>query len=80
MEQINTKIKRWGHSLAVVLPKRLLAEQSLDEGSEVTIMVRSAAVSTVGEVLTWARRHPVGLPKATDEMIRLVDRELWGTN
>lgn len=36
---MNIKIKRWGNSLGIVLPKKIVEEQGLEEGEEVIIQV-----------------------------------------
>ena len=38
-----TKIKCWGNSLGIVLPKALVQEEGLKEGEEVEITVRKAS-------------------------------------
>ncbi len=37
---IKAKVKRWGNSVGVVLPKKLVAEEGLREGEEVEVTVR----------------------------------------
>ena len=38
-----TKIKRWGNSLGIVLPKALVYEEELKEGEEVEVTVRKVS-------------------------------------
>jgi antitoxin component of MazEF toxin-antitoxin module len=37
-----SKVKRWGNSLGVVLPKTLVEDEGLKEGQEVEVTVRKA--------------------------------------
>ena len=38
-----SKVKRWGNSLGVVLPKTLVEEEGLREGEEVEVTVRKVS-------------------------------------
>ena len=38
-----TKVKRWGNSLGIVLPKTIVDEEGLKEGEEVEVTVRKAS-------------------------------------
>lgn len=38
-----TKVKCWGNSLGIVLPKTLVDEEGLKEGEEVEVTVRKAS-------------------------------------
>ena len=37
------KVKRWGNSLGIVLPKTLVEEEGLKEGKEVKVTVRKVS-------------------------------------
>jgi antitoxin component of MazEF toxin-antitoxin module len=79
MEQITAKVRRWGNSFGILLPKKVVDEEHLDEGSEVTITVQPKRAMTVGELMAWAKQHP--LPRhqqTTDELMRAIDHELYG--
>ncbi|MGA2683034.1 MAG: AbrB/MazE/SpoVT family DNA-binding domain-containing protein [Candidatus Bathyarchaeia archaeon] len=38
-----TKVKRWGNSLGIVLPKTLVDEEGLKEDEEVEVIVRKSS-------------------------------------
>lgn len=40
MAQITTKVKKWGNSLGVLLPKELVQDEKLKEGSEISIFIQ----------------------------------------
>lgn len=40
---VKTKIKCWGNSLGIVLPKNLVDEEDLTEGEEVEVTVRKVS-------------------------------------
>jgi antitoxin component of MazEF toxin-antitoxin module len=79
MEQITTKIRRWGHSFAVILPKRVVVQEELEEGSDVTLTIQPKNVMTVRALMDWATKHvhPSAL-QSTEAIMREVDWELYG--
>ena len=61
-----TKIKCWGNSLGVILPKALVDEEELTEGEEVEITVRK-----VSDVRSLRGKYPFkDLQHEKDEMKR----------
>ncbi len=60
------KVKCWGNSLGVVLPKKLIEEEGLKEGEEVEITVRK-----VSDVRRLRGKYPfTNLQHEKDEMKR----------
>jgi len=79
MEQITTKVKRWGNSFGVLLPKKVVEQEHLDEGSEITITVQPTRAMTVGELMEWVKQHPLPAPEqTTEEIMQEIDHELYG--
>jgi antitoxin component of MazEF toxin-antitoxin module len=61
-----TKIKCWGNSLGVILPKALVDEEELTEGEEVEITVRK-----ISDVRSLRGKYPFkDLQHEKDEMKR----------
>ena len=61
-----TKVKCWGNSLGVVLPKALVDEEELKEGEEVEITVRK-----VSDIRSLRGKYPFkNLQREKDEMKR----------
>jgi antitoxin component of MazEF toxin-antitoxin module len=61
-----TKIKHWGNSLGIVLPKALVEEEGLKEGEEVEVTVRK-----VTDVSSLRGKYPFkNLQNEKDEMKR----------
>ena len=61
-----SKVKRWGNSLGVVLPKTLVEEEGLREGEEVEVTVRK-----VSDVRSLRGKYPFkDLQQEKDEMKR----------
>lgn len=63
---VKTKIRCWGNSLGVVLPKALVDEEELKEGEEVEITVHK-----VSDVRSLRGKYPFkDLQREKDEMKR----------
>lgn len=78
MERIKAIIKKWENSFAVILPKKLVDTQNIEEGTEITITIEPTKKMTVGDLMEFAKKH--SLPKSkktTDEIMREIDEEFW---
>lgn len=61
-----SKVKRWGNSLGIVLPKALVEEEGLKEGEEVEVTVRK-----ISDVRALRGKYPFeDLQHEKDEMRR----------
>ena len=61
-----TKIKCWGNSLGIILPKNLVAEEDLKEGQEIEVTIRK-----VSDVRSLRGKYPFrDLKNEKDEMKR----------
>ncbi len=59
-----SRLKRWGNSFGVVIPRRLVKDEDLKEGEEVEV-----TVSKIVNIKALRGRFPVAdLQKAKDEM------------
>ncbi len=64
-----SRLRRWGNSLGVAVPKELARKEGLREGEEVEVLVRR-----VSDIRTLRGRFPIKeLQKAKEEM-----RKGWG--
>lgn len=79
MEQIKTKVKKWGNSFGVVIPKEIINSQGLKEDNEVFITVQPKKYTTVGDIMTMAKKFKLKRKsrKSTQEIMDEIDRELW---
>lgn len=78
MERIKAVTKKWGNSFAVILPKKLVDTQNIEEGTEITITIEPTKKMSVGDLMEFAKKHP--LPKSkktTDKIMREIDEEFW---
>jgi antitoxin component of MazEF toxin-antitoxin module len=78
METIKTKVRRWGNSFGIVIPKEVIKNKGFKEGEEVLVDIRGKGL-TVGEIMEMSRK--MGLPKRlrdvdTQKALDEIDREL----
>ena len=66
----NARVRRWGSSLGVVLPKEVVRTEGLREGDEVALQVKKAL--TVQQAFGTLRGWRVNAQKLKDEL-----REGW---
>lgn len=72
MTEIRATVRRWGSSLATVLPPEILRRQSIREGDEVLLDVRKANRPEDVFGLLAARRMD---PQAIKDRLRREDNE-----
>ncbi|MEK6889327.1 MAG: AbrB/MazE/SpoVT family DNA-binding domain-containing protein [Nanoarchaeota archaeon] len=78
MDEVVTKLKKWGNSYGVLLPIKIVNEQKLKENSEVVISVKPHKTLTVGELMELAKKYPLKSKKSTEEIMKEMDYELYG--
>ncbi len=80
MEQIKTRIKKWGNSFGIILPKDFMNSKKLEEGSEISVMIAPNNKMTVGDLMELSKK--IGLTKKlkgidTQKVLDETDKELW---
>ncbi|MFH1290555.1 MAG: AbrB/MazE/SpoVT family DNA-binding domain-containing protein [Nanoarchaeota archaeon] len=80
MEKTKVRVKKWGNSFGVVLPKALIEKQKLKEGVEIEIIVEPRNVTTVGDLMKLGKK--LGLNKKlknidTQQALDEVDKDFW---
>ena len=71
MLEVKSKVREWGRSLGIVLPKEDIKHEGIKEGDTVTILVskkRNVLKETFG---TLKFKRP------TDEILKESDRQAW---
>ena len=74
METIDVKVKKWGNSFGVVIPKEIIINNNLKEGSDVELLVRAKNKTKVKDVFGILKGK---IKKPTDQILKEVDKELW---
>ena len=73
METTNAKVKKWGNSLGIIIPKNVLDNENIKEGSEIEISVRSKNKTKVKDIFGILKGK---LKRDTDVVLAEVDKEL----
>ena len=83
METIRTKVRKWGNSFGVVIPKDIIKDKGFREGEEISVSIQGKGL-TVGEVMEEAKRmglrkklKGIDTQKALDEIDRELEPELF---
>lgn len=78
MEKITAKVKKWGNSLGVILPKKVVNSENIKEGLEVSITIQTKNKMTVGDLFEFAEQNKLlKLRKNTRQIMKEIDEELW---
>jgi len=74
MQSINTKVKKLGSSFGIILPREIINNQQIKEGSEIEVMIKPKHKTNVKNLFGLLK----GWKKPTEQIMREVDKELWG--
>ncbi len=77
MEQIKTKVKRWGNSFGVVIPMEIVNSKGLKENSDVSVTIEPSNRMTVGDVFELAKKFKLKRKGDTQKILDEIDKELW---
>lgn len=79
MEQLRVKAKKWGNSMGLVLPKKVVEKERIIEGMEIDLVIKPRRTMTVRELMDFSYSHPLPkLKKTTEEIMKEIDFELYG--
>lgn len=73
MKEIECQTKKWGNSLACILPKDIIKERHIKENQKIRIIIEdnsNVLKETFGILKNWK--------KPTDQIMREIDEDLWG--
>ena len=74
MEQITTKVKKWGNSIGIIIPREIAKKEKLREESEVIITIQSKRYIKVGDIFGILKKKS---SKSTQEIMGEIDKDLW---
>ena len=77
MEQIKTKVKRWGNSFGVVIPMEIVTRRGLKENSDISVTIEPNNTMTAGDVMELARKFKLKRKGNTQKILDEIDKELW---
>ena len=75
MFRYETKLRAWGNSVGVILPKELVKEEKLSIDDEVEVIVKKKS-NPLKDAFGKLREFKAKSDKSTDEILREVDEEL----
>mgnify|MGYP001604612244 CR=1 FL=1 len=75
METINIKVKKWGNSFGIILPKKMIDKKEIKEGTEIEITIQTKGKTKVKDIFGIMKEK---LKKPTDEIMKETDKDLWG--
>ena len=71
MIEVETKVRKWGRSFGVVIPKEKVKEEGIKENETITLLIGKKR-NVLREVFGTFK-----FKKSTEEMLRESDRECW---
>ena len=73
METANVKVRKWGNSFGVILPRKIVNKENLKEGIEIEISVQTTKKTKAKNIFGLLK----GRLGNTEKLIKEVDKELW---
>lgn len=76
--EIETKTKKWGSSLGLIIPKEIVREERIRAGQKIRIDILTKKKTTGADIFEMVKKHP--LPKrkdkrSTQEILDEIDKE-----
>lgn len=71
MLTVESKLRNWGRSIGVVIPKEAIIKENLKEGETIKLVIMKKS-SIVRETFGKLK-----LKRSTDEILREIDEEGW---
>ena len=75
MIKSEARLRAWGNSVGVILPKEILKEEGLAVNDDVEIIVRKKS-TTLKDIFGKLREFKAKSGKSTEELLKEVDEEL----
>lgn len=76
MEKTSAKVKRWGNSFGVILPKSLIENQKIREGMEIELVVKPLNKTKVEDIFGILKGK---IKRSTADLLKEVDED-FGNN
>lgn len=77
MVNINTKLKRIGNSLGIIVPAEIINTKGLKEGGELMISIELNEGSNVNRMLEEARKQKLKFKKSTQEILDEINEDSY---
>jgi antitoxin component of MazEF toxin-antitoxin module len=77
MVNINTKLKRIGNSLGIVVPSEIVNNKELKEGQELIISIEINEGSNVNRMLEEARKQKLKFKRSTQKILDEINKDSY---
>ena len=74
---IKGKLKKWGNSFGIIIPKEIVDSEGFEEGREIEIIIPRDSRKVFEETFGMLKGK---IKKSTDQMMRETDKELYPEN
>lgn len=75
MITLNTKLRRVGNSLGIVVPSNFINDKNLREGSDIIVNIQHKNRTTVGDMLNEAKKQKLKFRRSTEEILKEIDED-----
>jgi len=72
METTEAKVKKWGNSFGIIIPKEIIDKQQIKEGITVKINIQTNNKSTAGDIFGILKKK---LNRDTDDLLKEVNED-----
>ena len=73
MIEIKSKLRRWGNSFGVIIPRRVIELEKVKEGDEINVLLNKENSNVLKEMFGSFK-----FKKSTEQIMKEIDEELWG--
>lgn len=72
METKEVKVKKWGNSLGVILPREIVNKQKISEGATIKINVQTKDKTKAGDIFGILKNE---FKRSTEDILKEVDED-----
>lgn len=76
MISIDTKLKKVGNSLGIIVPAEIINQNNLKEGEKIRVNLENKKSATVGKIMEEAKIKNLKFKRSTQEILDELDAEL----
>lgn len=72
MESKDVKVKKWGNSFGIVLPRDIIDKQNIKEGTTIRINIQTKNKTKAGDIFGILKKD---FKRSTEEILKEVDKD-----
>ncbi len=73
MIELKSKLRRWGNSLGVIVPQKVIENEKVQEGDQITILIKIEKEDNILEEMFGTFKFK----KSIEKLMKEVDKELY---